>query len=87
MKVTITDSSDHTLTLEIKGDDHTISNLVKSEVLKSDAVSFAGYNKKHTLSDEATMIVKTEKGKTPLSALKQAVDNILKELDAVKSIK
>ncbi len=87
MKVEILDSSDHTLTLSIKGDDHTLSNLIKSEVLKNDAVSFAGYNKKHTLSDESTMVVKTEKGKTPLMALKQAIDNILKELDSVKSIK
>lgn len=87
MKVKVLESTNDKLVLDIKGDDHTISNLVKSQVVGSEYVTFAGYDKEHQLRDEIKMVVRTGKGKRPDTVVKSVVDYLVKELTSVKTIK
>lgn len=86
MDVKIVESNNDELVLDIKGDDHTVSNLIKSRVVNLENVTFAGYSKEHQLKDKSKLVVKTNKGK-PITVVKSAVASILKDLASVKVIK
>jgi len=52
--------------------DHTIGNLIRAELLKSDKVSFAGYKNTHPLKREIQIQVLTTPDTTPEIELEEA---------------
>ena len=70
MDVNVKKSGKDTLNVEIVGDTHTLSNLLREELWNDSAVTFAAYEKKHPYLDNPLLIVKA---KDPMKSLKGAV--------------
>lgn len=71
----------------IKGERHTLPNILKSRLLKDSSVEFVSYTLDHPMDNDSRFVIKT-KGKTPSKALLDACKKIDKDLaDFEKSIK
>ena len=83
MEVNILEKSKNVLKFEIKGDKHTVTNLLREKLFEDSEVSMAGYDKTHPLEDNAISILKTN-SKDATSVLKNAISSLEKELDNLK---
>jgi len=57
----------------LRGEDHTLLNLVVDELNRDKHVAFAAYRQKHPLTEEYMLTVVTDGGENALEALKAAV--------------
>lgn len=57
----------------MRGEDHTLLNLVVDELNRDKHVAFAAYRQKHPLTEEYMLTVVTDGGENALEALKAAV--------------
>ena len=79
MEVKILRVSRNELELEIKGESHTLLNLLQKTLLEDEDVELAGYKIPHRLLETANFYIKTGENKTPFEALFEAIDKIKKE--------
>ena len=90
MEIEILEEEKNTVKFKIKGERHTILNLLKKELFEDSSVEFAGYRIDHPLIDEVIFSVTTAK-KDPKKAVKDAIARIQKQIDdfheQVKKIK
>lgn len=88
MEIEIISDEKDKLKFKLKGETHTLLNMLSKELLNDSKVDFAGYNVEHPLIDEATVSVT---GKNPKKAIKDAVKRLEKQIDdfqaQVKKIK
>jgi len=68
------------LKFKIKGETHTIANMLKDELLMDSSVKFAGYNIEHPLKNEAIFDIKTNR-KEAKKVLKEAIERLKKKID------
>mmetsp|Transcript_32557 Transcript_32557/g.40054 ORF Transcript_32557/g.40054 Transcript_32557/m.40054 type:complete len:115 (-) Transcript_32557:125-469(-) len=61
-------------------EDHTIGNIVRMQMLKDNAVLFAGYKVPHPLTNELIMKVRTDGSKSTIKAMLDATDHIIASL-------
>lgn len=66
-----------TLMLELKGEGHTLCNVLREELLKDRSVTFSAYRIDHPLIPSSVFIVATDGSKLPEDALKEAFDRLL----------
>ncbi len=69
------------LKIEILGDKHTVTNLLRAKLVDEGDVDVAGYDKVHPLENKAIFVLKT-KSKDASTVLKKAINDIEKELDS-----
>lgn len=62
------------LTLRIRGEDHTLLNLLTDELNRDPHVAFAAYRQEHPLTGEYVLSIVTDGSESPLDALKGAVE-------------
>eukprot|EP00922_Rhytidocystis_sp_ex-Travisia-forbesii_P061979 GHVS01091785.1.p1 GENE.GHVS01091785.1~~GHVS01091785.1.p1 ORF type:complete len:180 (+),score=22.25 GHVS01091785.1:164-703(+) len=60
-------------TFHLAGEDHTLGNLVKIELLKNPHVKFAGYRQPHPLERRIELRVQTEDDTTPIRAMEESI--------------
>lgn len=70
MEVKVKKESKDKLTVEIQGDRHTLSNLLRDELWNDPTVTLAAYEKKHPYLGNPKIIVKA---KDPMKSLKDAL--------------
>ncbi len=68
------------LEFKIKGERHTLPNLLKSRLLLDKSVSFAAYKLRHPSDPDALFVVRTTGTKTPQKALQDAIASIESDL-------
>ena len=73
------------LEFTIKGERHTIPNLLRNELLKDSAVIFAAYSLHHPFDKDSSFIVKT-KNKSAKKALQDAVKSLDKQFSDFKKL-
>jgi DNA-directed RNA polymerase subunit L len=80
MEIKIVSKTERELVLEIKGEDHTLGNLLMKEALKHPGVEYASYRIPHPLKDimEFTIIVK--EGNDLSRVLKEILDKLRSEV-------
>lgn len=66
-----------------KGEDHTLANMLCSELRRLRGVRHAGYRIPHPLSGEVIVYVQTDGSITPKQAVKIASDSIVSELTSL----
>ncbi|RLV93072.1 DNA-directed RNA polymerase II subunit RPB11 [Spathaspora sp. JA1] len=71
--------------IKIEREDHTLANLLRSQLLKDDKVIFAAYKVEHPLFANFVLRIQTEDDYSPREALKNACSGLISELDAIKS--
>jgi DNA-directed RNA polymerase subunit L len=84
MDIEILEETKNKLHFKIKGEDHTILNLLKEELWKDKNVKTAAYRMDHPLIGIPEMIVEVTQGNDPKKAIKDAVKRIEKNLDKLK---
>ncbi|MFH0875920.1 MAG: DNA-directed RNA polymerase subunit L [archaeon] len=84
MEINILEDKKKRLVFELKGEDHTICNLLREELTNDSAVSVAAYNISHPLIGIPKFIVETNADKEPKKALKDAISRLKKKNDNLK---
>ncbi len=73
LQIIIEKAEPNRLTLRLRGEDHTLLNLIVDELNRDNHVAFAAYRQEHPLTDEYLLTVVTDGGESALEALKAAV--------------
>ena len=79
MEIEVKKSSASELRFVLKGERHTLPNLLRETLLHDSSVTFAAYNLPHPLGEDSEFIVKT-KGKNAKAAVTSALKKIEKQL-------
>lgn len=78
MEINVIEEDKKKIIFEIKGENHTLSNLLEKEIWKDEDVKAAGYNVAHPLIGIPKMVVETNGKKTAREAVEDAVKRIKK---------
>jgi DNA-directed RNA polymerase subunit L len=77
MQLRVLEKTDSEMKIEVEGEGHTFCNLLETVLLEDEKVEFASYNMKHPLISNMVVTIRTDKGKKPEEALKEACEKIL----------
>ncbi|MEM1508529.1 MAG: DNA-directed RNA polymerase subunit L [Thermofilaceae archaeon] len=83
LEITVVRNEENRLDLKVKGEDHALLNVLVEKLNEDPKVVFAAYKRDHPLADSYSLTVITNEGKSPLDALKEALEkvrNIFEEL-------
>ncbi len=78
LEIKVVDNEPNKLSMRIKGEDHTLLNLLTEELNKLEHVTFAAYRQEHPLTGEYVLTIMTDGKIAPLDALKEASENLKK---------
>lgn len=81
MELELVKRDERTLVIKVVGEDHTLCNLLRKTLYEDEHVVAASYAIEHPLIEPPKVYVKTEKGKTPERALRDAAELVVKRLD------
>jgi DNA-directed RNA polymerase subunit L len=84
MEVKVIEMGEDYIKLLIKGEDHTFLNLLQHHLLEDESVVVAKYHISHPLVGEPELYVKTN-GKSPIEAIKEANEKIVRECEELLS--
>lgn len=84
MEIEILEETKNKIHFKVKGEDHTILNLLKEELWKDSDVKIAAYRMDHPLIGVPDMIVEVSQGKDPRKAIKEAIKRLEKTLEKFK---
>jgi DNA-directed RNA polymerase subunit L len=79
MNISVVEKTKKRMLLKIEGADHTICNIVKTELYGDEAVHAASYTIEHPLIGIPTLLIETDGSKTPEKALQAALKRIEKK--------
>ncbi|GAA6015291.1 hypothetical protein JCM10207_008938 [Rhodosporidiobolus poonsookiae] len=71
-------------TLTINKEDHTLANMLRSQLLLQSYVLFAGYKVPHPLESRVVLKVQTDGSKTPIVAVQEAMNALVLTLGKIK---
>lgn len=80
MELIILSKTDNELEVELKGETHTLLNLLKDLLIKDERVEIAFYDIKHVSISDPVFYIKTY-GSDPIEVLKDAASKIAAECD------
>lgn len=83
--ITINVNIPNSITFTINKEDHTIGNMIKSQLLKDPNVIFAGYKNPHPLENKIIIIIQTISDYTPIDAINNAFSNLISELSIIEN--
>jgi DNA-directed RNA polymerase subunit L len=81
MEINILEEKKNKLVFEIKGENHTMSNLLTKELWKDSKVKVTGYNIAHPLVGVPKITVETD-GEDPREVVLKAIRNIKKDCES-----
>lgn len=80
MELKIIDKTEDEMHLEIKGETHTLLNMLKSLLLEDVRVNTASYDMKHVSISDPILYVKTD-GSSPIIVVKEAAEKLVLQCD------
>ena len=80
MELKIIDKTEDEMHLEIKGETHTLLNMLKSVLLDDERVQIATYDMKHVSISDPILFVKTD-GTDPIAVVKDALNVLISQCD------
>ena len=85
MEIRLVSKTNRELVLEIKGEDHTLGNMLMKEALRHPGVEYAAYRIPHPLRDimEFTIVVKD--GYDMSKVLKEVIDRLRAEISEFRA--
>ncbi|MCD1295617.1 DNA-directed RNA polymerase subunit L [Methanocella sp. CWC-04] len=81
MEIKILNKTDTEIEIEIKGEDHTLLNALKSALLMDKAVKIATYDIEFTGISDPVLFVKTDKTEDPIDAVRKASKKLSSDCD------
>jgi DNA-directed RNA polymerase subunit L len=85
MKVKILKKLHNELKMEVKGEGHTLCNVIQKALLKDERVDLAGYSVPHPLTSSPVIYVRTRGQSKPETVLKDAIEEVHKESEAFRT--
>ncbi|HLC85814.1 MAG TPA: DNA-directed RNA polymerase subunit L [Candidatus Nanoarchaeia archaeon] len=85
MEVNILKEEKNIIEIELKGENHTLANLLRSELWNVEGTDMASYNIKHPIASSPILILQTSKGK-PKKTLQDAVNSIKAKTKEFRSL-
>lgn len=85
MELKILDKTENEMHIEIKGESHTLLNMLKSVLLEDERVHTASYDMKHVSISDPVLFIKTEDA-DPVGVLKDAVSKLIEQCDDFISV-
>lgn len=79
MELEVLNSEKNFVEFVIKGERHTLPNLLKAKLLENSDVSFVAYSLKHPLESDSKFVLRT-KSRPAVKALQEACDSIEEDL-------
>lgn len=87
MEINVLEDTKNRLVFELKGEDHTLCNALREELVNDKEVEIAAYSIRHPLTSEPKFLLETKKV-APRTALKNAVKRLEeKNKDLLKQVK
>ncbi|MBP2030829.1 DNA-directed RNA polymerase subunit L [Methanohalophilus levihalophilus] len=80
MELKILEKTDNEIRLEIRGESHTLLNLLKSVLLEDEHVEIATYDMKHVTISDPVLFVKTD-GEDPIATIRKAASSLNERFD------
>lgn len=80
MELVILSKTENELEFELKGETHTLLNLLKDILIKDERVEVAFYDIKHVSISDPVFYIKTD-GSNPIEVLKEAASKIVAQCD------
>ncbi|MBC7086406.1 MAG: DNA-directed RNA polymerase subunit L [Methanomethylovorans sp.] len=80
MEIKIIDKAEDEMHLEIKGETHTLLNMLKSVLLEDSRVHTASYDMKHVSISEPILYIKTD-GTDPIVVVREAAETLALQCD------
>ena len=84
MELKVIEETKNKLIFDIKGEGHTISNMLRKELWEDKHIKVAGYNVKHPLEGIPRIVVETDGKESPKKALVAALERIKKKNDDLR---
>ena len=85
MELKVLTEQKDTIELEVNGDTHTFSNLLRKELWENNEVATASYQLKHPLSTSPVFTIKAKSGK-PRKHLQEALTSLKKKTKELKDL-
>ena len=85
MELKIIDKTEDEMHLEIKGETHTLLNMLKSVLLDDSRVQIATYDMKHVSISDPILFVKTD-GADPIDVIRDALAVLVSQCDEFISV-
>lgn len=86
MELTVKKKTDHELVIHIKGESHTLGNLIAKTAMANPHVVFASYRIPHPLRESMELIIEVEKGYPIDKVLMEIIGNIKEKLSRFKRL-
>jgi DNA-directed RNA polymerase subunit L len=81
MEIKVLKKTDTEIEVEIKGEDHTLMNALKSSLLKDKAVKVATYDIEYPGISNPVLYVRTSNSEDPIVAIKKAATDLSSDCD------
>lgn len=85
MEAVVIEESPKKLIVELRGESHTLMNVLKHKLWENDKVKIATYHINHPLIGIPRLIVETDGSLKPRKAISDAADKIKKDVDKFKT--
>ncbi len=85
MELKIIDKTEDEMHIEIKGETHTLLNMLKSVLLDDERVQIATYDMKHVSISDPILFVNTD-GTDPIVVVKDALNILISQCDEFLSV-
>ncbi|MGB3907705.1 MAG: DNA-directed RNA polymerase subunit L [Methanomethylovorans sp.] len=85
MELKIINKTEDEMHLEIKGETHTLLNMLKSVLLEDTRVRTASYDMKHVSISEPILYIKTD-GTDPITIVREAAETLITQCDEFLSV-
>jgi DNA-directed RNA polymerase subunit L len=85
MELKIIDKTENEMHIEIKGETHTLLNMLKSVLLDDERVEIATYDMKHVSISDPILFVNTN-GVDPIVVIKDALNTLIAQCDEFISV-
>jgi DNA-directed RNA polymerase subunit L len=80
VELELVEKGEGALLIKVRGEDHTLCNLLRKTLHNDKYVVAASYAVEHPLTEPPKLYVKTKKGKTPEHALTDAAEQVAEQL-------
>jgi DNA-directed RNA polymerase subunit L len=84
MDIEMLEKTKESIKFKILHERHTISQMLKNELLENKDVSMASYILEHPEADDGIFYVKMKSGKDVLKAVEKAIDNLISQISDFK---
>lgn len=84
MELKVISEAKNKLIFEIKGECHTLANMLRKELWEDKHIKAAGYNVTHPLEGTPRVVVETDGKESPKKAIGAAVERLVKKNDTLR---